>query len=86
MADIPGISADGTTTDRAGRTAVAFSIHTGGGGGSAIESLLFAPDTGEVLGYEDLVTKNYKNTHFHVPETDESATYTKREYVSALPK
>ncbi|WP_350279639.1 hypothetical protein [Kribbella sp. HUAS MG21] len=81
LADVPGISADGTTTDRAGRRAVGFSVKTD----DTTDSLLFAPATGELLGYESVLTRNTRRMEHKLPATIESRTIVQR-YVATLPR
>lgn len=56
LADMPGITYRGTTTDRAGRTAEAFSLDSALPDGSTITDLLIIdPGDGTLLGYDKVV-------------------------------
>lgn len=57
LATTPGLTSQGTVTDRAGRPAVAVSFETTlGGGRPSRVVLLFGPDTGAFLGEERILT------------------------------
>lgn len=57
LATTPGLTSQGTVTDRAGRQAVALSVDTvHGGGRPARVVLMFSPDTGSFLGEEHILT------------------------------
>ncbi|MCP2323568.1 hypothetical protein HDA40_002075 [Hamadaea flava] len=57
LADMPGIKYRGTTTDRAGRTGMAFSLDSTLTDGSTITDLLIVdPDDGSILGYDKVLT------------------------------
>lgn len=60
LATTPGLTSQGTVTDRAGRPAVAVGFETTlGGGRPSRVVLLFNPDTGAYLGEEHILTTKF---------------------------
>ena len=58
LGTIPGLADLGTTTDRAGRQALAFSVDGAGQGLPTRYTLLIDPSTGAVLGFEQTLTRS----------------------------
>ncbi|OLR95303.1 hypothetical protein BJP25_07285 [Actinokineospora bangkokensis] len=80
LAQLPDITYQGTTTDRTGRTADAFSLDSAYGGLPARYTLLIAPDTGVILGNEEMLTSAAGKLNVTIPAVVEYETYVRAEF------
>ncbi|MFC4070291.1 CU044_5270 family protein [Actinoplanes subglobosus] len=67
VAELPGLTYDGTVTDRAGRTGAAFSVTTDDSGLPTRHTLVVDPATGALLGYEQMLTTDAGKLDVRVP-------------------
>jgi hypothetical protein len=75
VADLPGLSYDGAVTDRAGRHGEAFSITSAYSGLPTRYTLIVAPETGKLLGYEKMLTSSAGKLNVKVPAVIGYETY-----------
>lgn len=86
LADQPGITADGTVTDRVGRTGNAFSIITAGNGLPTRFTMIFDPVTGMLNGIEKTLTETAGKLNVSIPAVIAYEAYTVRDYVNEIPQ
>ncbi|NUP48888.1 MAG: CU044_5270 family protein [Catenulispora sp.] len=67
LGDVPGLVDQGTTTDRAGRPAVAFAVEGGHSGLPTRYTVLVDPATGAILGHEQTLTRSAGDLNVPVP-------------------
>jgi hypothetical protein len=67
LADTPGLVVSGDVTDRAGRRGVAFSLESAYSGLPTRYTLIVDPDTGDLLGREDMLTVTAGKLRVPVP-------------------
>jgi hypothetical protein len=67
VAQLPGLTYDGTVTDRAGRAGAAFSVTTDESGLPTRYTLIVDPATGTLLGYEQMLTTDAGKLDVRVP-------------------
>ncbi|RKF29297.1 CU044_5270 family protein [Micromonospora globbae] len=82
LADLPGIAAAGTVTDRAGRAGEAFSITSDAHGLPAQYTVIVDPRTGTLLGYEEMLTTTAGKLNVTIPAVITYRSYLKAEYAS----
>ncbi|MEH1165319.1 CU044_5270 family protein [Micromonospora sp. CPCC 205539] len=85
LADLPGIAVSGTVTDRAGRRGEAFSILSNAHGLPAQYTVIVDPDTGGLLGYEEVLTTTAGKLNVTVPAVVTYRSYLVAEY-AAMPR
>jgi hypothetical protein len=85
VAELPGLTYDGTVTDRVGRTGKAFSVRSDHTGLPTKHTLIVDPSTGALLGYESTLTTSAGKLGVHVPAVISYETYVTAEY-SNTPK
>lgn len=67
LSTVPGLADLGTTTDRAGRPALAFAVDSTGQGLPTRYTLLIDPSTGAVLGFEQTLTQSAGKLNVPIP-------------------
>ncbi|MEV7188727.1 CU044_5270 family protein [Kitasatospora sp. NPDC093102] len=75
LADVPGLSYQGTTTDRAGRTGKAFSLDRDHGGLPARQTLIVDPASGRILDNEEVLTKTAGKLGIPIPSVISYTVY-----------
>ncbi|WP_433796941.1 CU044_5270 family protein [Actinoplanes sp. CA-252034] len=75
VARLPGLTHDGTVTDRAGRTGAAFSVTSAESGLPTRHTLIVDPGTGVLLGYEQMLTTDAGRLDVRVPAVIGYETY-----------
>ncbi|MEU2661404.1 CU044_5270 family protein [Micromonospora sp. NPDC007220] len=80
LADLPGITAAGTVTDRAGRHGEAFSIVSDAHGLPAQYTVIVDPGTGALLGYEEMLTTTAGKLNVVIPAVISYRSYLIAEY------
>ncbi|GAA2997775.1 CU044_5270 family protein [Actinokineospora diospyrosa] len=80
LAQLPGVTYDGVTTDRIGRHAEVFSMESAYAGLPARYTLLVAPDSGLILGNEETLTTSAGALNVTVPAVIEYETYVRTEF------
>lgn len=85
LAEQPGIEADGTVVDRAGRTGVGYSIVHSGGGLPVRVTLIFDPDTGWLLDHEELLISDAGKLNVPIPSVLSYEIYASYDYVDSVP-
>ncbi|MBM7774815.1 hypothetical protein JOD54_005019 [Actinokineospora baliensis] len=80
LAQLPGITYQGHTTDRVGRPAEAFSLDSAYGGLPARYTLLVAPDSGLFLGNEETLTTSAGALNVAVPAVIEYESYVRADF------
>ncbi|GIE78752.1 hypothetical protein Aph02nite_47020 [Actinoplanes philippinensis] len=75
VAQLPGLTLDGSVTDRAGRTGTAFSVTTDHSGLPTRHTLIVDPVTGVLLGYEQMLTTDAGKLAVRVPAVIGYETY-----------
>ncbi|WP_407566943.1 CU044_5270 family protein [Polymorphospora sp. A560] len=85
LADLPGITASGTVTDRAGRNGEAFSITSSFHGLPAQYTIIIDPLSGALLGYEEVLTTTAGKLNVTIPAVTSYRTYLVAEY-AAMPR
>ncbi|MCX2185004.1 CU044_5270 family protein [Streptomyces sp. SKN60] len=75
LADVPGITYQGTTTDRAGRTGKAFSLDSDHGGLPTRQTLIVDPASGRILDDEEVLTKSAGKLGVPVPSVISYTVY-----------
>ncbi|MEU7612999.1 CU044_5270 family protein [Micromonospora sp. NPDC049204] len=81
LADLPGITVTGTVTDRAGRAGEAFSITSSAHGLPAQYTVIIDPDSGVLLGYEEVLTTTAGRLNVTIPAVITYRSYLVAEYV-----
>ncbi|MCX4472474.1 CU044_5270 family protein [Micromonospora sp. NBC_01655] len=82
LASLPGITATGTVTDRAGRTGEAFSITSDAHGLPAQYTVIVDPDSGRLLGYEAVLTTTAGKLNVTIPAVITYRSYLLAEYTA----
>jgi hypothetical protein len=85
VAQLPGLKANGRVEDRAGRVGEAFSIESGYSGLLTRYTLIVNPATGELLGYEQMLTKSAGKLNVKIPSVIGYESYLASNH-AALPK
>jgi hypothetical protein len=67
LKNVPGIDYRGKTTDRAGRTGDAFSLTSAYGGLPKLQTLVFDPDDGSLLSYEEELISDAGKLNVRIP-------------------
>lgn len=80
LANLDALHYDGTTHDRAGRSGYAFSLRSEYTGLPTRYTLIIAPDTGKVLGYEEMLTDTAGKLNVAIPAVTEYETYLRGEF------
>ncbi|OZV72576.1 hypothetical protein CA850_32270 [Micromonospora echinospora] len=80
LADLPGITATGTVTDRAGRVGEAFSITSSAHGLPAQYTVIVDPHSGALLGYEEMLTTTAGKLNVTIPAVISYRSYLVAEY------
>jgi hypothetical protein len=80
VAKLPGLTYDGTVTDRVGRSGEAFSVVSDHTGLPTKHTLIVDPATGVLLGYESMLTTTAGNLDVRVPAVISYDTYVTAEY------
>jgi hypothetical protein len=86
LADVPGMTADGTTVDRSGRKAISYSVMDSGGGLPTRRSFLFNPKTGVLLDTEDVLTTDPGKLKIKLPAVIDYTVFISHTYLPALPR
>lgn len=81
LASFGGVEYNGRVTDRSGRDGEAFSVESDFGGLPGKQTLIIDPDSGELLGYEDMLTTDPGKLNVKVPAVTQYITFLKSEYV-----
>ncbi|GIF45153.1 CU044_5270 family protein [Actinoplanes xinjiangensis] len=82
VAQLPGLTYDGTVTDRAGRAGAAFSVTTADSGLPTRYTLILDPATGTLLGYEKVLTTDAGKLDVRVPAVIGYETYLAADYTA----
>ncbi|MGK5672170.1 hypothetical protein ACSNOB_04910 [Micromonospora sp. URMC 106] len=85
LADLPGITAAGTVTDRAGRPGEAFAILSDAHGLPAQYTVIVDVATGALLGYEQMLTTAAGKLNVTIPAVISYRSYLAAEY-AAMPR
>ncbi|MEU4161990.1 CU044_5270 family protein [Actinoplanes sp. NPDC026670] len=85
VAQLPGLTYDGTVTDRAGRAGAAFSITSDRTGLPTRHTLIVDPATGALLGYEQMLPTDTGKLDVRAPAVIGYETYLTADYTT-LPK
>ncbi|MGX6600933.1 sigma factor [Micromonosporaceae bacterium Da 78-11] len=80
VADLPGLSSDGTVVDRAGRPGQAFSLVSDYSGLPTRYTLIVDPVTGAPLGFESMLTTRAGKLDVRVPAVIGYETYATAEF------
>lgn len=80
LAETPGLTYDGTVTDRLGRSGEAFSMISDHTGLPTKHTLILNPATGVLLGYEQTLTKSAGKLEVRIPAVISYDTYVTAEY------
>jgi hypothetical protein len=75
LATVPGLTYQGTTTDRAGRTGKAFALDNSLGGLPSRQTLIIDPATGRILDDERVLTKTAGMLGVPIPSVIEYTVY-----------
>jgi hypothetical protein len=82
VAQLPGLTYDGTVTDRAGRAGAAFSLTTDASGLPTRYTLVVDAATGSLLGYEQMLTTDAGRLDVRVPAVIGYETYLTADYTT----
>jgi hypothetical protein len=82
VAQLPGLTYDGTGTDRAGRAGAAFSMTTDRSGLPTRHTLILDPATGSLLGYEQMLTTDAGKLNVQAPAVIGYETYLTADYTA----
>lgn len=85
LAEQPGLTVEGTVTDRAGRTGVGYSIVHSGGGLPKQVTLIFDPYTGRLLDAESVLIESAGALNVPIPSVLSYEIYAGYDYVDAIP-
>ncbi|MDG9703869.1 CU044_5270 family protein [Streptomyces sp. DH37] len=75
LATFDGVEYHGTVRDRSGRPGMAFSTDSDFGGLPKKQTVIFAPDTGKLLAYEEMLTKDAGALNVKIPSVTEYVTH-----------
>lgn len=75
LATFDGVEYHGTVRDRSGRPGLAFSTDSEFGGLPKKQTVILAPDTGKLLAYEEMLTKDPGALNVKIPSVTEYVTH-----------
>lgn len=84
LGEINDLKVAGEVTDRAGRRGIGFSLDSDAGGLPTRETLIFDPDTGKLLGDEEILTKDAGKLNVRIPSVISYTVFLSARYTNSL--